>query len=175
MKICGVEEFLSVRAKYCSLNHELLVRRVGSAADVKVTEVAQGGAIFLAHAAGKVWVLEVAVPGGLRHVLEHAQTLLDCFLALWRHVAPGRQNFILDMVALMRRHLLPDAIPVAHVLLLLRRQLPEALLILHHPLAFLGAQPLAAVSSIVIFRASGVLARRRTIGIVRFAIESRTV
>src|SRR5450432_983785 len=125
---------------------ELFVGGVGGAANVEVTEVAQGGAIFVGHAAGKVWIVEVAVARVLWHVLENAEALLDGFLALRRHVSPRRQNVILDVIALLRGHLLPDAAAFAHILLLLRRQLAEALPILQHALAVFGAEALLLVA-----------------------------
>lgn len=66
----------------------------------------------------------------LGHILENAKTLLNGFLSLRRQIAPGRQHFIFNMIALLLRHLLPNVLAVAHVLLLLRRQLLKALLIL---------------------------------------------
>ena len=82
----------------------------------------------------------------LRHILENAQTLLNGFLSLWRQIAPVRQHFIFNVIALLLRHLLPDALAVAHILLLLRRQLPKALLILEHPLSLFGTQALLVIS-----------------------------
>jgi len=86
----------------------------------------------------------------LRHILENAQTLLDGFLSLWRQSTPGRQHFIFNVIALLLRHLLPHAFAVAHVLLLLRRQLPKALLILQHPLPLFGAQVSLVISIAVV-------------------------
>lgn len=91
-----------------------------------------------------------------RHVLQHTQALLDSLLPLLRQIPPRRQHVVLDMFALLRRHLLPHPPAFPHVLLLLRRQLPEALLILYHPLAVFRAQAilLLAVATIVILPAS---------------------
>ena len=140
---------------------------------MEVAEVAQGGAIFVAHAAGKVGIAEMAIARVLGHVLENAEALLDGFLALRRHVAPCRQNVILDVIALLRSHLLPDVGARAHILLLLGRELAEALAILQHALAFFGAQTmlLIAIASVIIFCAAGILAGRRAVGIHRAAIR----
>jgi hypothetical protein len=79
--------------------------------------------------------------------------LLDGFLALWRQISPSRQNVILDVIALLRSHVLPHTAAITHVLLLLRRQLPEALLILQNALPLFRAKPLLApVGAIIIFR-----------------------
>jgi hypothetical protein len=93
----------------------------------------------------------------LRHVLEHAQALLDGFLSLWRQIAPGGQHIILNVIALLRGHLLPHPFTVAHVLLLLRGQLPKTSLILEHPLPVLGAKALwlpIRIRIVIILRAS---------------------
>ena len=84
----------------------------------------------------------------LGHVLKNAQALLDGFLSLWRQIAPVRQHFILNVIALSRRHLLPDPLAVAQVLLLLWRQLPKAFLILEHPLSIFGTEARLLVISI---------------------------
>jgi hypothetical protein len=86
----------------------------------------------------------------LGHILENTQTLLNGFLSLRRQSAPIRQHFIFNVIALLLRHLLPDAFAVAHVLLLLRRQLPKASLILEDPLSLFGAEPLLVISVAVV-------------------------
>jgi len=86
----------------------------------------------------------------LGHILENAQTLLDGFLSLWRQIAPIRQHVILNVIALLRRHLLPDTLAVAQVLLLLRRQLAKASLILEDALSLFGAEALLIISVAVV-------------------------
>ena len=130
--------------------------RIRGAAYVQMAQIAQRSAVFWTHSASKVRVVKMLVACKLRHVLENAQPLLDSLLSLWRQVAPVRQHFIFNVIALLRRHLLPHPLAVAHVLLLLRRQLPKALLILKHPLAFFGAEALLVISIaiVVVLRAS---------------------
>jgi len=124
-----------------------------------MAQIAQRSAIFWTHPTSKVGIVQVLVPCKLRHVLENAQTLLDGFLSFWRQVAPGRQYLIFNVIALLRRHLLPHPLAVAHVLLLLRRQLPKALLILKHSLALFGAKPLLVISVgvVIVLPASRIL------------------
>jgi hypothetical protein len=86
----------------------------------------------------------------LGHILENTQTLLNGFLSLRRQSAPIRQHFIFNVIPLLLRHLLPDPLAVAHVLLLLRRQLPKASLILEDPLSIFGAEPLLVISVAVV-------------------------
>ena len=111
-----------------------------------MAQIAQRSAIFWTHTASKVRVVQMLVARVLRHVLEHAQALLDGFLSLWRQSAPARQHFIFNVIALLRCHLLPHPLAIAHVLLLLRRQLPKALLILEHPLSVFGTEVLLVIS-----------------------------
>jgi hypothetical protein len=120
--------------------------RIRGATYVQMAQIAQRSAVFWAHAASEVRVVQMLIARELRHVLKNAQTLLDSFLSLRRQIAPSRQYFIFNVIALLRRHLLPDALAVAHILLLLRRQLPKALLILEHPLSLFGTEALLVIS-----------------------------
>jgi hypothetical protein len=104
--------------------------QIWGATHVKMAQIAQHDAVFRAHTTRKVRVVQMLIARELGHILENAQTLLDGFLSLRRQSAPIRQHFIFNVIALLLRHLLPDPFAVAHVLLLLRRQLPKALLIL---------------------------------------------
>jgi hypothetical protein len=124
--------------------------RIRGAADVEMAQVAQRSAVLFAHPASEVRVVQMLIACELGHVLENAQTLLDSFLSLRRQIAPGRQHFIFNVIALLLRHLLPDPLAVAHVLLLLRRQLPKALLILEHPLSLFGTEALLVISVAVV-------------------------
>jgi hypothetical protein len=66
---------------------------------------------------------------------------------------------------------------LAHVLLLLRRQLTKALAILQNALAVFGAEALLLVpiASVIIFRATRILAGRGTVRIHRSAIDICTI
>jgi hypothetical protein len=115
-----------------------------------MAQIAERSSVFCAHTAGKVGVAQMLVARKLRHVLEHAETLLDGFLPLWRQIAPSGQYIILNVIALLRGHLLPHPLAVAHVLLLLRRQLAKASLILEDALSIFGAEARWLVISIVV-------------------------
>jgi hypothetical protein len=117
---------------------------------VQMAQIAQRSAVFCAHTASKVGVLQMLIASELGHVLENAQALLNGFLSLWRQIAPRWQHFIFNVIALLLRHLLPHTLAVAHVLLLLRRQLAKALLILEHPLSLFGAQALLVISVAIV-------------------------
>jgi hypothetical protein len=112
---------------------------------MQMAQIAQRSAIFWTHPTSKVGVVQMLISRELRHVLEHTQTLLDGFLSLWRQIAPRGQHVIFNMIALLRRHLLPHPLAVAHILLLLRRQLPKALLVLEHSLSLFGAEVLLVI------------------------------
>jgi hypothetical protein len=124
--------------------------RIRGAPNVDMAQIAKRGAIFRAHTASKVGVFQMLIARELRHVLENAEALLDGLFSLWRQITPVGQHFIFDVIALLRRHLLPDAFAVAQVLLLLRRQLPKASLILEYPLSLFGAEALLVVSVAVV-------------------------
>jgi len=124
--------------------------RVRGATNVQMAQIAQRSAVFFAHTARKVGVVQVLIARELGHVLEHAQALLDGFLSLRRQIAPGRQHIIFNVIPLLLGHLLPNSLAVAHVLLLLRRQLPKAFLILEHPLAIFGTEALLVISKAIV-------------------------
>src|SRR5467141_1196233 len=96
---------------------------------MQVAQISQRRSIFIAHPAREVRIVQPLVARRFRHVLQHAQPLLNRLPALRRHLLPSRQHFIADVVALLRRHLLPDLRSLAQLLLLRRRKLPESLLI----------------------------------------------
>ena len=123
---------------------------IRGAAYVEMAQIAQRSTVFFAHTPREVGVFQMLIARKLGHVLKHAQTLLNRFLSLWRQIAPVGQHFIFDVIALLRRHLLPHVLAVAHVLLLLRRQLPKASLILKNPLPIFGAEALLLVVSVAI-------------------------
>ena len=128
----------------------IIRRRIRGATHVQMAQIAQRGAVFCAHPASKVGVVQMLVARELRHVLKNAEALLDGFLSLWRQSAPVRQYIILNVITLLRRHLLPDTLTVPHVLLLLRRQLPEASLILEDALSIFRAEALLVISVTVV-------------------------
>lgn len=111
-----------------------------------MAQITQHGAVFSAHTARKVGVVQMLVARELRHILQNAQTLLDGLLSLGRQITPARQHFIFNVIALLRRHLLPHPFAVTQVLLLLWRQLPKTSLILQHSLSIFGAEALLTVS-----------------------------
>jgi hypothetical protein len=159
----------------------IICRRVRSAADMQMAQIAQRSAVFFAHPPSKIWVPQMLIARELRHVLKNSQALLNRFLSLRRQIAPVRQHIIFNVIALLGSHLLPHSLAVAHVLLLLRRQLPKASLILEHPLSILGAEPLwlpICVGTVIVLSASGILpipwilVRWRVVG-VRSLIAAR--
>jgi len=103
---------------------------------MQVAQVAQRRPVFVAHAPGEVRVIQPLVARGLWHILQYTQPLLNRLPAVRRHLLPLRQYFIADVVALLRRHPLPDLRSLAQLLLLLRWKLSESLLIPLESLAF---------------------------------------
>src|SRR5712664_4847125 len=104
---------------------------------MQVAQISQRRSIFIVHPAREVRIVQPLVARRFRHILQHAQSLLNRLPALRRHLPPSRQHFIAHMVLLLRRHLLPDLRSLAQLLLLLWRKLLESPLILLESPAFL--------------------------------------
>src|SRR6202521_3351932 len=97
---------------------------------MQVAQISQRRSIVIAHPAREVWIAQPLVARRFRHILQHAQPLLNRLPALRRHLPPSRQHIIAHVVALRRRHLLPNLRSLAQLLLLLWRKLPKSSLIL---------------------------------------------
>src|SRR5215467_1778555 len=67
---------------------------------------------------------------GLRHILQHTQSLPNSPLPVGRHLLPFRKHFILDVALLLRCELSPSSRVVSNLLLFLRRQAIELLEVL---------------------------------------------
>src|SRR5258708_4994758 len=80
------------------------------------------------------------VPRGLRHILQHAQPLLNRALPVRRKLLPLRQDIALNVVALLRRQPAPIGSCLSHLLLLSWRQLLKALVVLENFLLLLPRQ-----------------------------------
>jgi hypothetical protein len=98
-----------------------LIRR----ADMLVAQILQDLPVIVAHPACKVWIVQVPVARGLRHVLQHTQALRYSSLSVRRQLLPLWQHIIFKVVPLLRRKPLPILSRLSHVLLLLRWQLIE--------------------------------------------------
>src|SRR6266850_8384843 len=104
---------------------------------MQVAQISQRRSIVVAHPAREVRIVQPLVARRFRHILQHAQPLLNRLPALRRHLPPSRQHIIAHIVLLLRRHLLPDLRPLPKLLLLLWRKLPESsLILLESPLFF---------------------------------------
>ena len=78
------------------MKKNLLFLRPVRRANMLVTQIPQHLPVILAHPAREVWVIQMPIPRRLRHILQHAQFLLNHLLALPRHLAPLRQDVVLD-------------------------------------------------------------------------------
>jgi len=104
---------------------------------MQVAQIPQRGSIIFTHPARKIRIIQPLISRRFRHILQHAQPLLNRLLAVRRHLFPFGQHVIPDMVPLVRRHPSPDLRALAKLLLLSRRQPPQSLFILREPLLFL--------------------------------------
>ncbi len=89
---------------------------------MQVAQVTQRGFIFLAHAPREIRIIQMLIARRLRHILQHAQSLLDRPLAVWRHLLPLWQDTSLDVLALFRRQPVPHLRALLQFLSLRRRQ-----------------------------------------------------
>lgn len=87
---------------------------------MQVAQIMQHGAVFIAHAAREVRISQAAVARGLRHVLQHAELLLNDLLALPGNLPPPRHYVVLNVVALLRPQVAPGIFLVAEIGALLR-------------------------------------------------------
>jgi hypothetical protein len=100
-----------------------------------MAQIPQHLLVFFAHAARKVWIVQMLIARRLRHILQHPEPVLDRPLPVRRQLLPPGEHIILDVRLLLRSHALPHFGAPPHVVPLLRRQLLEASLILLQPLA----------------------------------------
>ena len=96
---------------------------------MQVAQIPQRRSILFVHPTREVRIVQPLIPCRFRHVLQHTQPLLNRLPTLRRYLLPFRQHFIANVVALLRRHLLPDLRSLAQLLLLLWRKLFELLFI----------------------------------------------
>jgi hypothetical protein len=137
---------------------QLLVRSFGRATYMQMAQIAQSALIFFAHPARKVWIVQPLIARRLRHILQHPQSLLNRLAALRWHLLPFRQHIIAHVIALLRRHPLPDLRALLQLFLLHWRQIPQPLLVLRKPLPFQRRHTAEAIPRI---------RRRRPIQILR--------
>lgn len=97
-------------------------RRFRCGAEAETAEVTQQGLIFGRKPFHEFRVVEPLFARRFGEVAQGAQPSLDGLPAVLRHLPPSRQNFIANVILLLRRHLPPDVFPVADFLALLRRQ-----------------------------------------------------
>jgi len=98
-------------------------------AHVLMAQIPQHLPVFFAHPAREARIVQVPVARGLRHILQHAEPLLNGSLPVPGQLLPLWQHVIPNVVSLPWRKLLPILSSSFHILLSLRRQLIELPLI----------------------------------------------
>jgi hypothetical protein len=101
---------------------------------MQVAQVPKRRPILVAHALRKPRIAQPLIPRRLRHILQHAQSIADRLLPIGRHLPPLWQHIVPHMVALLRRHTIPNLRAIAQHLLLCWRHPPQPVLILQNPL-----------------------------------------
>src|SRR5262249_49535155 len=128
------------------------------------------GFVFFVHAAREVRIAQVLVARRLRHVLEHIQAAANGALAIRGKLLVLRSDIVLDVLPLLWGHAAPDALAVSELLLLLRREPAELLLIL---LPFLRRRRALRERRPVRIARTSFAARRTTRGRARVRIGLR--
>src|SRR5260370_335702 len=105
-----------------------------------MAQIAQRRFIFLAHPPREIRIIQMLVARRLRHVLQHAQSLLDRALGVRGHLLPLRQDITADVLALFRRQLIPHLRALLQFLPLCWRQFLQPPIVLQDLLLFLRIQ-----------------------------------
>ncbi len=130
---------------------------------MQMAQIMQRLPVLIAHSTRKIRVAQPPVPRRLRHILQHAQLLLNHLLPLPRNLPPSRQNVVFHVAPLFRRHSPPgiflraqvrpllsaQMVPLIELLpnsaLLFRRQILERTAALQHAIPLLRIQIAHAV------------------------------
>jgi len=100
---------------------------------MQMTQIMQSLPVFVAHSPRKIRIAQPPVPRRLRHILQHTQLLLNHLLPLPRNLPPSRQNVVLHVAPLFRRHSPPGIFFRAKVRALLRVQSVPLIKLLPNP------------------------------------------
>jgi hypothetical protein len=105
-----------------------------------MAQIAQRCPVFIAHASGEIRIVQPLISRGLRHILQHAQPLLNRVPAVRRQLLPSRQHIVSHVSTLLWRHAIPYPRAIAHILLLARAKPVKSLFVLNHSSLILLAQ-----------------------------------
>ncbi len=123
-------------------------RRIRCHTDVQVGELGESLAILGVQAFDETGIVQLRLTVRLAQIAKLVQTLHDCLAAWWRQLLPARKQRLSNFPLLLGRHLLPNPLAFAEFLLLprsqpipglqtlanlrllLRKQIPEALVVL---------------------------------------------
>src|SRR6266699_7310672 len=120
-------------------NAALFARRVRRA-HMQVAQIAQHGLIFIAHATREIRIIQMLVARRLRHILQHAQTLLNRPPPAIREFLPLRRQIIPNVILLFRRQFLPLVSAPIQFLSLPRGEVPLLVIVLDDLSLFLRTQ-----------------------------------
>ncbi len=111
----------------------LIPRRVRRPAHMQMTQIMQSLPVLIAHSPREIRIAQPPVSRRLRHILQHTQLLLNHLLPLPRNLPPSRQNVVLHVAPLFRRHSPPGIFFRAKVRALLRVQVVPLIKLLPNP------------------------------------------
>ena len=115
---------------------------------MQMTQIMQSLPVFIAHSPRKIRIAQPPVPRRLRHILQHTQLLLNHLLPLPRNLPPSRQNVVLHVAPLFRRHSPPGIFFRAKVRALLRVQAVPLIKLLPNPALLFWRQTLERTAAL---------------------------
>ena len=132
-----VKQNYDFKRSISGMKRNLLFLRPVRRTNMLVTQIPQHLPVIFAHPAREVRIIQMSVARRLRHILQHAQPVLNGPLPVRRQLLPPGQHIIPNVTLLLRREPLPILCRSLHLLLLLRRQLVELSLIFRQPISLL--------------------------------------
>src|SRR5258708_36791057 len=114
----------------------LFVRRLRRSAYVQMAQVTQRGFVFFAHTPREIRIIQMLIARRLRHIFQHAQSLLDGPLAVRWQLLPLRQYIILNVLTLLRCKSAPHLRALLQFLPLRGRQFLQTPVVLQDFLLF---------------------------------------
>lgn len=108
--------------KLCVGGGRLQTGPIRSHANVQVCKLLEHIAVFTTHALREGGIIQFGLAVGLAQIAQGVQALQDRLTARLRQLLPVREHRLAHIGPLLGRHLLPDALAIAQILLLDGRQ-----------------------------------------------------
>jgi hypothetical protein len=136
---------------------------------MQMTQVPQRRLIIIAHSARELRIIQPLIPRGLRHILQHAQSLPNRLPPILRHLLPLRQYIIPNMILLLRTEPAPLLSSPVQFLFLRWSEIPVLVVVLENLLPVLRWQ----IAEFSLLRRRNVRRRRPVRIVVRIRARTR--